>query len=200
MPENTPGSAPKLPPVTPAPKPTAGDYDRAHVPMSEEFDRAKWTLPPVGIVLIALAVVAIVVGIASYGFRAKPVASGSIGQVTAVQLQDNTILAAIQVTVTNVTEKSWYIKEISAAVKTDQGESTNTSAPATDAERYFQAFPELGQGASPILRYDQKISPGHQVTGTVVTSFPVTKEQFDARKGLTVTVQPFDNRPVTLTK
>jgi hypothetical protein len=194
-------------PVTPArvspapkPKPKEAEIDRAHVPMSEEFDRAKWTLPPLGIVGIALAVLAVVVLVLGYATRAKPVASGAINGANAVQLQDNTILAAIQLNVVNVTEKQWYIRGVKATVKTDQGEYSDDAATAVDSERYFQAFPALGQGVSPILKFDQKIPAGQSLAGTVVVSFPITKDQFDARKSLTVTIEPFDNRPVTLTK
>ncbi len=174
--------------------------DRAHVPWSEEFDKAKWTLPPAKIVGIALVIVAIVVVILSYLNRAKPVASGGITTVNAVQLQDNTILAAISLNVGNITDKKWYIRNVKATVKTDQGEYSDDAATAVDSERYFQAFPGLGAGASPILKFDQKIDPGQSGAGTIVVSFPITKEQFDARKSLTVTIEPFDNKPVTLTK
>lgn len=194
------GSAQNVPASAPAPKRKQEEpIDRAHVPMSEEFDRAKWTLPPIGMVGIALAIVAVALLVFGYAFRAKPVAAGGIGEVSSVQLQDNTILAAIQLNVSNITEKTWYIKEISATVTTDQ-EYTDTAATATDSERYFQAFPDLGIGASPILKFDQKIAPGQQVAGTIVVSFPITKEQFDARKALKVTILPFDNKPFTLTK
>ena len=189
-------------PTKPAavPKPKEQEIDRAHVPWSEEFDKAKWTLPPVGIVLIAMGIVAVVVVIVGYLNRAKPVASGGITTVNAVQLQDNTILAAISLNVGNITEKKWYIRNVKATVKTDQGEYSDDAATAVDSERYFQAFPGLGEGASPILKFDQKIDPGQSGAGTIVVSFPITKEQFDARKSLTVTIEPFDNRPVTLTK
>jgi hypothetical protein len=198
---------PTPPPVTPArvaapakPKPKAAEIDHAHVPMSEEFDRAKWTLPPLGIVGIALAVLAVVVAILAYTNRAKPVAAGAINDANAVELQDKTVLAAIQLNVANVTEKPWYIRSVKATVKTDQGEYSDDAATATDSERYFQAFPALGQGTSPILKFDQKIPAGQNQVGTIVVAFPITKEQFDARKSLTVTVEPFDNRPVTLRK
>ncbi len=183
-----------------APKPKEQEIDRAHVPWSEEFDKAKWTLPPAKIVGIALVIVAIVVVILSYLNRAKPVASGGITTVNAVQLQDNTILAAISLNVGNITDKKWYIRNVKATVKTDQGEYSDDAATAVDSERYFQAFPGLGAGASPILKFDQKIDPGQSGAGTIVVSFPITKEQFDARKSLTVTIEPFDNKPVTLTK
>jgi len=168
--------------------------------MSEEFDRAKWTLPPIGIVLIGIVIIGVIVGGLMLATKAKPAVAGSIGDVTAVQLQDNTILAAIQIEISNPTDKQWWIKEISSTVKTDQGESTDTAATASDSQRYFQAFPDLGKGAAPILKFDQKLAPGQHMTGTVVVSFPITKEQFDARKSLAVKILPFDNRSVTLTK
>ena len=197
----TPPPKPAPPPPAPKPKPKQEEpIDRAHVPMSEEFDRAKWTLPPLGIVGIALAVLAVVVVILGYANRAKPVAAGAINGTNAVQLQDNTILAAVQINVANVTEKPWFIRSVKATVKTDQGEYSDDAATATDSERYFQAFPALGQGVSPILKFDQKIPAGQSQAGTIVVSFPITKDQFDARKSLTVTIEPFDNRPVTLTK
>jgi hypothetical protein len=196
-PTPTPTPVPR-PPVKPKPK--EAEMDRAHVPWSEEFDKAKWTLPPIGIVLIALAIVAVLVVVVGYTNRAKPVAAGGINGVNAVQLQDNTILAAIQLNVSNITEKQWFIRTVKATVKTDQGEFSDDAATAVDSQRYFQAFPALAEGTAPILKFDQKIPAGQSETGTIVVSFPITKEQFDARKSLTVTIQPFDNRPVTLTK
>lgn len=198
VPPTPPAPAPLKPAV--APKPSEQEIDRAHVPWSEEFDKAKWTLPPAKIVGIALVIVAVVVVVVGFLTRAKPVAAGGITTANAVQLQDNTILAAISLNVANVTEKQWFIRNVKATVKTDQGEYTDDAATAVDSERYFQAFPALGEGASPILKFDQKIAPGQSQTGTIVVSFPITKEQFDARKSLTVTIEPFDNRPVTLTK
>jgi hypothetical protein len=196
----TPLPKPTTSAPNPEPKKKEEPIDRAHVPWSEEFDRAKWTLPPLGIVGIALAVLAVVVVILGYANRAKPVAAGAINGANAVQLQDNTILAAIQLNVANVTEKPWFIRSVKATVKTDQGEFSDNAATGVDSERYFQAFPTLGQGASPILKFDQKIPAGQNQVGTIVVSFPMTKDQFDARKSLTVTIEPFDNRPVTLSK
>jgi len=42
---------------------------------------------------------------------------------------------------------------------------------------------------------------GREQKGTIVVSFPVTRQIFDARKSLTVSIQPYDQRvPVVLTK
>lgn len=201
---NVPANQPPTPkppinrPVA-AKKPEA-PLDPAHVPMTEEFDRAKWTLPPIGIVLIGIAIVAVVGALLVFTNRAKPVIGGGITNVAAVQLQDNTILVAVELTISNTTPKQWYIESITGAVKTDQGENSDDAAAAVDSQRYFQAFPALGQAGTEVLKFDQKLAPGQQETGTVVFSFPITKDQFDQRKSFTVTIHPFDNLPVTFTK
>ena len=194
--------APKKP--VPAPvrrKAPEKPLDPAHVPMTEEFDRARWTLPPVGIVFIGIGIVAVVAAFLIFANRAKPVAGGFIVDASAVQLQDNTVLAAVQLNISNATPKQWYIENIKATVKTPQGEYTDDSAAAaTDSERYFQAFPGLAPAGTNVLKFDQKLAPGEHESGTVVFAFPITKDQFDQRQSLTVVVKPFDNLPVTFTK
>ncbi|MGZ4816253.1 MAG: hypothetical protein ACXVZV_12640 [Terriglobales bacterium] len=194
---------PKVPPVTPInqPKKKAEEpLDPAHVPMSEEFDRAKWTLPPIGIVLIGLAIVAVVGALLVYTNRAKPVVAGGINSVASVQLPDNTVMTAVQLNISNATPKQWFIQNIKATVKTEQGEWSDDAATATDSQRYFQAFPALGNAGTQVLKFDQKLAPGQQESGTVVFTFPITMDQFDKRKSLTITIQPFDNLPVAFTK
>ena len=174
--------------------------DPAHVPMSEEFDRAKWTLPPIGIVLIGIAIVAVVGALLVYTNRAKPVAAGGITSINSVEMQDQTVMVAVQLDVSNATPKRWYIEGIKATVKTEQGEWSDDAAPAVDSERYFQAFPGLAPPGTKVLQFDQKLAPGERESGTVVFSFPITKAQFDQRKSLTIVIQPFDNLPVTFVK
>src|SRR5258708_40329723 len=82
-----PGTSPPPKPEAPAQKAT----DIGHVPMSEEFDRAKGTLPPVVPVLIGLAAVAIVVGLLVVTHRPKPTASGELTTVVAADLGDNVV-------------------------------------------------------------------------------------------------------------
>lgn len=202
--------APDVPPVTPPAPPAAprtapkkkseAPLDPAHVPMTEEFDRAKWTLPPLGIVGIGLAIVAMVGALLVFTNRAKPVVAGGIVDVSSVQLPDNTVLVAVMLRISNATQKQWYIESMKGTVSTQQGEYSDDAAAATDSQRYFQAFPALGFAGTQVLKFDQKLAPGEQETGLVVFSFPITKDQFDQRKSLTVTVHPFDNLPVTFTK
>jgi hypothetical protein len=195
MPEDN--SQPK---PTPASKKDAGDYDRAHVPITEEFDKAKWTLPPWQPVVIALAIVAVVVAIVSWVTRAKPLGKATIDNVNVVQLQGNNVMIAVNVTLSNSGKKPLWIHDIKAQLKTGEGEFSDEAAPAVDVERYYQAFPDLKQNTLPALLPEAKIPPGGQQQGTIVFSFPVTKDQFEKRKTLTVTIQPYDQKPVILTK
>jgi hypothetical protein len=192
-----PGATPPKPHV---PKKDAEDYDRAHVPMAEEFDKAKWTLPPWQPVVVALVIVGVIVAILSFVTKVKPQGKASIDNINVVQLQGESVLVAINVTLNNSGQKPLWIHDLKAELKTDKGESSDEAAPAVDVERYYQAFPDLKQNTLPALLPEAKIAPGGQQQGTIVFSFPVTKDQFEQRKSLTVTIQPYDQKPVVLTK
>ncbi len=40
--------------------------------------------------------------------------------------------------------------------------------------------------------------PGAEQKGTVLVAFPVTEQQFNARKDLNVTIVPYDQNPIVL--
>ena len=179
-------------------KPRAREYDAGHVPITEEFDSAKRMLPPAAPVAIALVVVAIVVGIIAFLFRAKPVAQGGIDAVYFSEPTNMTNgMVLLQITLRNVGDKTLYIKTITANLKTDQDLSDN-AASSSDYERYFMAYPDLKEHSTQPLVVETKIAPGAEQKGTVLVSFPVTKEQFDARKDLNVTIEPYDQNAIVL--
>jgi hypothetical protein len=205
MPDPTSQPTPTTPQAAPPAQPQiakkdADDYDRAHVPMAEEFDKAKWTLPPWQPVAVALAIVAVVVGILSFVTKVKPQGKASIDNINVVQVQADSVLVAVNATLQNTGAKPLWIHDIKAQIKTDKGEFTDEAAPAVDAERYYQAFPDLKQNTLPALLPEAKIASGAQQQGTMVFSFPVDKDTFDKRKSLTLTIQPYDQKPVVLTK
>jgi len=180
-------------------KPAVPQFDAGHVPITEEFDSAKRTLPPFAPVAIALVVVAIVVGVIAFVFRAKPVAQGGIEAVYVSQPANMTnSMVLLQVTLRNVGDKTLYIKTITANLKTDQGDLSDDAAAPSDYDRYFMAYPDLKEHSAEALRVEMKIAPGAEQKGAVLVSFPVTKQQFDARKDLNVTIEPYDQRPIVL--
>jgi hypothetical protein len=185
-------------PNTNIPKPSV-DFDAGHVPITEEFDSAKRTLPPVAPLAVALIVVLVFILGVAYIFRSKPVAQGQIDRAFAMQQENNAYsMVMMQVTLHNIGDKSLYIKEIKASIVTDQGESTDDAASAVDYGRYLQAFPDLQMYASDPLKVETKIAPGGEAKGSVLVAFPITKEQFYARKDLSVSIVPYDQKSIAL--
>lgn len=180
------------------PKPGA-EFDAGHVPITEEFDSAKRSLPAVAPLAAALVVVVVFIVGVGYIFRSKPIAQGQIDQAFAMQQEDKPYsMVLLQVTVRNAGDKPLFIKEIKSDIMTDQGESVDDAASAVDYSRYLQAFPDLQMYATEPLKVETKIPPGGQVKGSVMVAFPITKDQFYARKDLNVTILPYDQKAIVL--
>jgi len=164
----------------------------------DEFGTAKRNLPPAMPVAIAIVLVAVVVGILAYVNRAKPAAQGTIdGAWFSMPSNMSSPMILVEVTLHNVSEKTLYIKDIKADVMTDQGDLSDEAASAVDYDRYLSAYPALAGHSAP-LRVEMKIPPGGVLKGSVMISPSVSQQQFDARKDLTVTIQPYDQNPIVL--
>ncbi len=186
-------------PLPPPTQPPARAITEFHI--GEEFGTAKRNLPPVGIVLICIAAVAVVVGIFAFKERPKPQGAGSIDFVSAAEVPgQNMILAAITMTLRNTTDKPLWIHTLKAQLTTaDAKIFDDDAASAVDLDRYFQAFPALRESSEPPLSPETKLPAGAEQRGTIIVGFKVTKEAFDQRKSLTVAIQPYDQvLPVVL--
>jgi len=173
--------------------------DAGHIPITEEMDSAKWTLPPVMPVVIVLLVLAAIIGVLAYVLRTKPGASGAITGVYAAELPDkSSTMVLLQVRVSNIGNKPLWVREIKAQLKTDQGEWSDDAASPLDFARYFQAFPSLSAHQSAPLKPETKIAPGGETEGMVLVSFPVGKDAFDQRKSLAVTLENYDRQPLVI--
>jgi hypothetical protein len=167
--------------------------------MTEEFDSFKHTMPSAGPVMIAMLLLALAIGAAAYFLRATPVASGSIDQAFAVNVPGQDLaLATVQLSLTNISKKPLFLKNVKITIRTSKGDFSDDFGSVSDFERYFQAFRELRQHSIAGLMRDSRIAPGGQISGSVVVSFPVSKELFDARQGMTATVSYYDQRPVEI--
>jgi hypothetical protein len=202
MPDNstpTPPSQPGQPGAQPKPAPpSAKPQEYSHVPMSEEFDKAKWTLPPIVPVLIAGAVVAVIIAVVSFTNRPKPVVAGSITKIATADQDGNTMLA-VQVKLDNVIEKQIWIKNIDSEMETAEGKKyTDHAAAASDANLYFKAFPQLMEATADPLREELKIPAKTSFTGVTVFSYPVDSKTFSQRKSLTLRIQLYDQPTVVV--
>jgi len=187
-------------PVPPSPpEPIVEPVTEFHI--GDEFGTARRNLPPAGIVLICIAAVAVVVGIFAFQQRQKPQGAGSIDFVAAAEVPgQNMTLAAITMTLRNTADKPLWIKTLRAQLTTANGNTfDDAAASAVDLDRYYQAFPALKESSEPPLPPETKLLAGAEQRGTIIVSFKMTKEAFDQRKSLTVTIQPYDQvLPVVL--
>ena len=190
----------QLPPVTPPPK---QQYDAGHTPITEEMDSAKWTLPPIVPILIAVAAVAIIIAVVAFANRQTPVLSGEIADVQSVETTTGqSTLVAVNVKVHNATDETIHIKAVTASLQLpDKPEPlTDEAASYVDFERYYTGFPALRTNAIDPLKPDARIAPNTDHSGRVVFSFAVPKAQFDARKSLAIKIALYDQNPVVITK
>ena len=180
--------------------PTRATDAEQHVPVYEEYDKAKWTLPPPKIVGIALLIVGVVLAIVVWTQRPVATSTGSIDDVQVAEPVGGGVLVAINLTVDNKGPKPFYVHLIKASVKTDKGDWSDDAASAVDYDRYYSAFDTLKQNAIPAIKQEDKIPVGGEQKGRIIVSFPTTKDDFDHRKSLTVTIDAYDQRPLVITK
>lgn len=174
--------------------------------IGEEFGTAKRNLPPPKVLGIGLALILMVSAIIVFT-QSRPSSSGSIDDVNAVEIPDqNSVLATINLTLQNNGKKAIWIHTMNATLETSTPDAngktqfTDEAGSPADFERYFQAFPALKERAVAPLQVETKIQPGEKASGTIMVSFPVTKDGFDKRKSISVTLQPYDQMAVTLKK
>ncbi len=209
MPDQIPNPAP-VPSATPsAPTPSAPADTATPSPqrgptinIADEFGTAKRNLPPVKILLLTTAGILIVVGIGSFLQRAKPQGAGSLDNVTAVEIPgQDASLVALTFTLRNSGKKSLWVHDIQGKLATSSAELSSNVVSAVDFDRYYQAFPALKENALPALVPEDKLQPGQELKRTVIVSFPLTLENFNQRRSVSVVIQPYDQPvPVILTK
>jgi len=87
----------------------------------------------------------------------------------------------------NQSDKPLFVHSIMTNATMDDGIHTSYAATAADYDRVFLAYPNLPVPHGKALSPQATIDPGQTVEGTVVSAFRMTKEQWDARKGLDFT-------------
>ena len=203
MPDDTKPTPPPLsnpPNANATVKPKADDQpNRGHIPITEEMDSAKWTLPPIVPLLIAAVVVGILVAMVALSNRTKPSAALAITKVVSAAQEGNTMVA-IQIKLDNQVEGPLWIKAIQAEVEAPDGKKyTDNAAPSVDAPRYVEAFPALGEAKADWLKEDLKIPTKTSFNGVAIFSFPVDKAAFDKRKQVTMRIQLYDRPTLVAT-
>ena len=193
--------------------------DAGHIPMSEELDSPRWSLPPLVPVLVAAVVLGVILGVYLLSSRQPPTSAGSAIRVVALPLhieskgsiapgQEGTldqniekrdsVLVNIALDVKNAIGKPMYIKGFEAKLVAEKGEFTDAAAPASDVERIIQAYPQLAIPEARPLQSESSISANAEQHGIVIFSFPITREDWDKRKSLQATVNFYDHAPLVI--
>jgi hypothetical protein len=170
-------------------------------------------------ILIALIISALVV-VAWVRFgRKTPVATGEIARVNifpvqaritggaagtpGMQGQDqivNQLLVFAHVRLHNPNSAPITIVDDWAVVTSPDGETQRAiGASQVDFNKVFLAYPQLAPVRMDPLRRDLKIQPGQSVDGLVVFSYPLSREDWDKRKSMQVTISFNGAKDVTLT-
>jgi hypothetical protein len=189
----TPGSQSSQP--TQQPPTTAPP--RGATPNVYEMDSTRPSLlKPIGIAVVIIAICAIAV---LHFTRIPPVATGKIEKVVPVeQSTKDRVLVTIEASVSNESQHDIFVRSVDAKITTPKGEASDVPAPVTDLPRYYSAYPALKQSDAPPLADNFKISPGQEQRGMFIVGFPVTKDDFDKRQSLEVTVHFYNQRPLVI--
>jgi hypothetical protein len=155
-------------------------------------------------IIAAIAVSVAIVGYA-VGTQEKPVAAMSIARATAHFVhRENSgfdaagaavpkdsfdqVLVFSHVQLHNQSKNPLFVRQVLTNLSTNDGIVSSYAAPQRDYERLFQAYPELAPLHGNALPMEATIPAGETVEGDFVSSFHMTREQWNARKGLNYTV------------
>ncbi len=154
----------------------------------------------VAILVVTAAAVAYVIG-----GQKPPAATGQASRVVAIAMHRETsgfdasgevmpkeefdqVLVFTHLTLHNQSKNPVVLRQILTNLTMNDGIHSSYAATPSDYERLFVAYPDLATLHGKPVALDATINPGQDLEGDVVSSFRMTKAQFDARKGLDLTV------------
>jgi hypothetical protein len=128
--------------------------------------------------------------------------SGS-GGTEGMQGQDeviNQMMVLAHVRLHNPNQAPIRIEDDWAVVTLPNGETRRSlAASASDFDKVFVAYPQLAPLRMEPLRRDTVVQPGQTVDGLVIFSYPLSREQWDSRKSMQLTLELDNAKDVTLT-
>ena len=97
------------------------------------------------------------------------------------------VLVFAQVRLHNEGKQPLFLHNVLANATLDDGIHSSYAATASDYNRLFIAYPNLTVPHGKALSLETTIAPGQTVEGSVVSSFRMSKQTWDARKDLNFT-------------
>ena len=97
------------------------------------------------------------------------------------------VLVFAHVKLHNRTKEPLFLHQIMINATLDDGIHTSYVAAPTEYERAFMGYPEIAALHGKPLNTEQTVEGGQTVEGDILASFRLTKQEWDARKGLDFT-------------
>jgi hypothetical protein len=109
------------------------------------------------------------------------------------------VLVFTEVRLHNQSKLPLYLLNVMSNANLDDGIHSSYAAGQSDYDRLFLAYPGIPVPHGPGLPINLELDPGQSVDGTFVSSFRLTKQQWDARKDLNFSFT-FRYQPVLVLK
>ena len=154
--------------------------------------------------IIAAVVVTVAIGIYVLAGQKPPLATGEVEQVWVhpqltvssgvdangdpmAQTSFDQVFVFAQVKLHNQSKQPLFLRNAMANTALADGIHSSYAATAADYDRVFLAYPAMPVPHGKGLSLQTTIDPGQTVEGTIVSTFRLSKEQWDARKDLSFT-------------
>lgn len=108
------------------------------------------------------------------------------------------VLVFAQLRLHNETKQSLFMQNIVVNATMEDGIHHSKAGPTADYDQVFVAFPDMTVPKGNALSPQSTIDPGQTIEGAIVTSFRVTRERWNARKDLSISVDFRDEPSLVL--
>ena len=165
---------------------------------AKKVDSTKRTLL---IVLAAIVIVVVVTGLYVYTGQKPPAATGEIVNLEIFPVHSqlrvgagaqgiqggmetyDQLLVLARIKIHNQAKIPLFVRDVSANLDLNNGDSQHsTAASRSDFQNVFTAYPQLASFKGEPLPWDLTLNPGQTVEGLAVFHYPITKDQWDARR------------------
>jgi hypothetical protein len=172
--------------------------------MSEEMDSGKRGFL---IVLVATVIIVLAIGVYVYIGEKPPVAAGQIVKLDIVPIHSemrvgtpgqgtgggtemyDQLFVLAQVHIRNQTNIPLFLHDMSGTLITaDSGEQRSLNASKIEFQQVFMAYPQLLPYKGQPLQRDITLEPGQSTDGLMIFHYPITKDEWDARKSFAAAI------------
>jgi len=159
------------------------------------------------VIATIVAAILVVIAVAIYVITGQkpPASAGEVTRVIAHMMHHETsgidasgrpmpredfdqVLVFTHIKLHNQTREPLFLRQLLTNITLDDGVHSSYAAVPGDYERLFQAYPELAGLHGKAVAVEATIPPGEWIEGDFVSSFRITKAQWEARKGLDYSV------------